>query len=327
MIITRTPLRISLGGGGTDLPSYYERAGHGFLIAAAITKYVYIAVNQNFDHEILLKYSSVERAASVDDVVHPLLRECLRSTGMQQGIEISSMADIPTGTGLGSSGSFTVGVLKALHMYRHHGMSNADLAAEACRIEIERLGEPVGKQDQYIAALGGIRSFTFHADGTVADTPVVLSTSTRDELEENLLLFYTGVRRSASEVLAEERAHTGVAAANLSDNLDQTRDIGYRTLEALQSSDLEKFGALLTEQWELKYARQRNATHDRVDELIRRGIEAGAAGGKLIGAGGGGFLMFYADHKAHLRRIMADEGLTELRFRVDNEGSAVTVTH
>ncbi|MGZ7006574.1 MAG: GHMP family kinase ATP-binding protein [Ilumatobacteraceae bacterium] len=325
MIITRTPLRISLGGGGTDLPSYYREAGHGFLIAAAITKYVYIAVNQNFGDHLLLKYSQIERVPKATDVVHPLLRECLLSTGTYNGVEISSMADIPTGTGLGSSGAFTVGVLKALRTYAHQSTSNLELAAEACAIEIERLGEPVGKQDQYISANGGITAFTFHDDERVEVERLELSPATRASVEDNLALFYTGVQRSASDVLAEEQSSASSDMSGLRDNLDRTRAIGYETRDALLADDLEQFGALLTDQWALKYARQRSATHDRVDSWIRAGIKAGAAGGKLVGAGGGGFLLFYAERKKELRAAMREFGLDEVRFRIDYEGSTAIV--
>lgn len=325
MIISRTPLRISLGGGGTDLPSYYSQAGHGFLIAAAITKYVYIAVNHNFDSDILLKYSQVERRAGINEVEHPLLRECLRATGITDSIEISSMADIPTGTGLGSSGSFTVGVLKALKMYQHQTDANESLASEACRIEIEVLNEPVGKQDQYIAACGGISAFTFHDNGSVDVRPLELSTSTRARMDENLLLFYTGVRRSASDVLAEEQSGSKVSKKAVAENLDNTRDIGYRTAEILESGDLDSFGRLLSDQWKLKLARQPNAVHEQVDEWITAGINAGALGGKLVGAGGGGFLLFYSDRKAELRVAMEQCGLVEVPFGIDYEGSTILV--
>ena len=325
MIITRTPLRISLGGGGTDLPSYYERAGHGYLIAAAITKYVYIAVNHNFDDDYLLKYSQVEKQSTVDAIEHPLLRECLRYCGTDPGIEISSMADIPTGTGLGSSGSFTVGVLKALKMYQHQAASSKSVAAEACHIEIDVLREPVGKQDQYIAACGGISGFTFHRDGTVVVEPLNLSPSVRARIDENLLLFYTGVRRSASEVLKQEQSGSTVSNKTISDNLDNTREIGYETARVLEAGDLERFGQMLTDQWKLKFERQPNTVHESVDEWITAGIAAGALGGKLVGAGGGGFLLFYADRKAELRDAMAKRGLLEVPFGIDYEGSTVIV--
>lgn len=202
MIITRTPLRISLGGGGTDLPAYYRSEGSGFLVAAAISKYVYIAVNQNFDDDILLKYSQVERVLAADDVAHPLLREALLMTGVGSGIEVSAMADIPAGTGLGSSGAFTVGVLHTLWAYRREEVSNDELARQACVIEIDRLKDPIGKQDQYISAVGGLQAFEFHADERVDVIPLRVSDLTHDRLEENLLLFFTGLRRSAAEVLA-----------------------------------------------------------------------------------------------------------------------------
>jgi D-glycero-alpha-D-manno-heptose-7-phosphate kinase len=327
MIITRTPLRITLGGGGTDLPSYYRKAGHGFLIAAAITKYVYIAVHRNFDEDLLLKYSAVERVPSADHASHPLLRACLTLVGIDAGVEISSMADIPTGTGLGSSGSFTVGVLKALRAYRHEHVTNVDLAAQACHVEIDVLGEPVGKQDQYIAAVGGITSLSFRDDEQVEVAALDLPSLTRNRLEDNLLLFFTGMRRSASEVLAEQQSEgLGPGGPALADNLDRVRDIGYETRDALESGEMTGFGHLLTDQWRLKYERSPGPVHDRVDGWIRQGIEAGAAGGKLVGAGGGGFLLFYAEEKADLRAAMAGIGLEEVRFGIDYEGVKTLVS-
>ena len=324
MIITRTPLRISLGGGGTDLPSYYRKNGHGFLIAAAITKYVYIAVNQNFDDDLLLKYSEVERAKSVDEVRHPLLRECLRATDISKRIEISSMADVPAGTGLGSSGSFAVGVLKALHLYSHRTPSAESLAAQACEIEINRLGEPIGKQDQYIAAVGGVSTFTFRDDESVEVERLAMTDITRSQLEDNLLLFYTGVKRSASAALASEGS-INLTPGKQVDNLSETRAIGYETRDILLNGDMTAFGQILTNQWNLKYQRQPSALHDEIDSWIQSGIAAGAQGGKLVGAGGGGFLLFYADRKTDLRRAMAEIGLPEISFGVDYEGSSVTI--
>ena len=324
MIITRTPLRISLGGGGTDLPSYYRKNGHGFLIAAAITKYVYIAVNQNFDDDLLLKYSEVERAKSVDEVRHPLLRECLRATEISKRIEISSMADVPAGTGLGSSGSFAVGVLKALHLYSHRTPSAESLAAQACEIEINRLGEPIGKQDQYIAAVGGVSTFTFRDDESVEVERLAMTDITRSQLEDNLLLFYTGVKRSASAALASEGS-INLTPGKQVDNLSETRAIGYETRDILLNGDMTAFGQILTNQWNLKYQRQPSALHDEIDSWIQSGIAAGAQGGKLVGAGGGGFLLFYADRKTDLRRVMAEIGLPEISFGVDYEGSSVTI--
>lgn len=325
MIITRTPLRISLGGGGTDLPSFYRNFGHGYLIAAAITKYIYISAHHNFDQDILLKYSQIERAQSIDEVSHPILRECLREAKCSHSIEISSMADIPTGTGLGSSGSFTVGVLNALDMYQHVSRSSHLLAETASDIEMNRLKEPVGKQDQYIAAYGGITAFTFYDDETVRVEPLPLDQDTRSQIEENLMLFYTGVRRSASEVLADEQSRAKVSNVRISDNLELTRSIGYETSKTLLQGDTKKFGQLLTQQWKLKYERQQNEVHDMVDCWIDDGIRAGALGGKLVGAGGGGFLLFYAEQKTELRRKMREHGLTEVSFGIDYEGSTVIV--
>jgi len=319
MIITRTPLRISLGGGGTDLPAYYRDAGDGFLVAAAISKFVYIAVNDNFGDDILLKYSSIERVPAPAEIQHPLLREALAVTGVDRGVEISSMADIPTGTGLGSSGAFTVGVLRALWAHRHETVPNVDLARQACEIEMDRLGEPVGKQDQYIAALGGLRALTFRADETVDAEPLDVSLATRQRLDDDLLLFYTGIKRGASEVLDDEQRR--IRAGDLRGNLDAVKQLGLETRAALEAGDHEGFGALLTRQWEHKHERQPGGVHDRIDRWIAAGIDAGAVGGKLVGAGGGGFLLFYAEAKASLRDVMAQHGLAEVRFSIDYAGS------
>ena len=325
MIITRTPMRISLGGGGTDLPSYYRKAGKGFLIAAAISKYIYIAVNRTFDDSILLKYSQLEHVERPERVKHPLLRECMVATDVTTSIEISSMADIPAGTGLGSSGAFTVGVLKALHAYRHEIVSNENIAARACEIEIGRLGEPSGKQDPYIAAIGGLTAFEFHADESVAVIPVPLAEPVRHRIEDNLVLFYTGIRRPASDVLAVEQSQ-GEASTKLDDNLDAVRAIGYETMDALTAGELGAFGDLLTRQWRLKLERSPTPTHRQMDEWITRGVAAGAVGGKLVGAGGGGFLLFYAEAKADLRDAMAELGLPEVRFALDYLGATTVIS-
>ena len=326
MIISRTPLRISLGGGGTDLPSYYRANGHGFLLAAAITRHVYIAVNHNFDPEYLLKYSSVERVRRATEIQHPLLRECITALDVAPPIEISSMADIPAGTGLGSSGAFTVGVLKALAHHKHRSMTNEQLAAQACTIEIDRLGENIGKQDQYIAALGGITAFTFNADESVSAERIELAPAVRQRLEEDLLLFYTGVRRSASTVLRTESDSTG-ALRRANNVLNETREIGYLTRDVLQQGEVEDFGRLLTRQWQLKYTRQKSELHDHIDDIIRTGIDHGALGGKLVGAGGGGFLLFFADRKVELRRAMTNLGLVEVPFGIDYSGSTIIVAN
>jgi D-glycero-alpha-D-manno-heptose-7-phosphate kinase len=323
MIITRTPLRISLGGGGTDLPSYYRTHG-GFLVAAAITKHIYVAVHHNFEPAVFLKYSSIERVGAAHQVRHPLIREALQYCGVDTGIEVSSMADIPAGTGLGSSGTFAVGLVKALLAYQHRFASNTQIAEIACHLEIERLGEPVGKQDQYIAALGGVTAVEFRPDDTVVARPLTLSDEARRLLQENLLLFYTGVRRSASDEL-RALSEGSVAGPDVTRNLDEVMQSGYRSVEALERADLATFAKLLSEQWELKHARSPSAVHQRVDDWIQQGLNAGALGGKLVGAGGGGFLLFYAERKPDLRATMAELGLPEVDFAIDYLGTSVIV--
>jgi D-glycero-alpha-D-manno-heptose-7-phosphate kinase len=325
MIITRTPLRISLGGGGTDLPSFYESNGGGFLVAAAISKYIYIAVHRNFDEDLILKYSAVERVGSPSEIRHPILREAFSLIGPSGGVELTSMADIPAGTGLGSSGSFTVGVLKALHSYQRRPVTNEQLAALACHVEIERLAEPTGKQDQYAAAIGGLTAFHFRPDGSVLAEPVAMDAEQRLVLEENLLLFYTGVRRSASEEIAAQIEPSEATKSAVTDNLKAVRELGLDSRAALEDGDLARFARLMTEQWELKLARAPSEMHRRIDGWLRRGIDAGASGGKLVGAGGGGFVLFYAEEKRALRLAMAELGLEEVRFSFDHEGSMTLV--
>jgi D-glycero-alpha-D-manno-heptose-7-phosphate kinase len=324
MIITRTPLRISLGGGGSDLPGYYREHG-GFLVAAAINKYIYVAVHENFEPSILLKYSQIEQVDRLDEIKHPLIREALRWSGLDRAIEISSMADIPAGTGLGSSGSFAVGLLRALHAYKREYVSPTDLAATACRLEIDLLGEPVGKQDQYMAAVGGLTALEFHADDSVTVTSLPGSSHAATDLDENLLLFYTGIRRSAADELRDTGERIEQGSGTVSRNLTAVKQIGRETYDALCAGDLDCFGALLTEQWKLKLARQPSSMHDWIDRLIERGVAAGAAGGKLVGAGGGGFLLFYTHDRARLRSAMADSGMAEVPFRFDFSGSTVIV--
>jgi len=325
MIITRTPLRISLGGGGTDLPSYYRDAGGGFLVAAAIDRHVYIAVNRNFDDDLMLKYSSIERVDDPALVNHPLLREALLVAGVPRAVEISSMADVPAGTGLGSSGSFTVGVLRALFSYRRHTISPRDLADLACEIEMGRLGAPVGKQDPYIAAIGGVTAFSFRPDGEVDVHPVAMTDDVRNRLEDNLLLFYTGVRRSAAAELSEQGAGTA-SAGDTRSNLDAVRELGRASMAVLEKGDLTGFARLMTEQWRRKMERSPSPVHRTVDDWICRGVDAGAEGGKLVGAGGGGFLLFYAEAKEELRSKMRELGLEEVRFGFHYDGTSTLVS-
>ncbi len=323
MIITRSPLRVSLGGGGTDLASYYSEHS-GFLVAAAIDKYVYLTHHKTFQKEIIVKYSKLERVNSVDEIEHPIFREALKLTGViDPHTELTSMADIPGGTGLGSSGSFTTALLKALHTYNKHPISPAALAEQACDIEINKLGEPIGKQDQYIAAIGGITAFTFHKDGRVEYRPVKLSEETHYNLEDNLLLFFTGYSRSASGILKDQNDRSKNNDSSMLDNLHFTKELGYKSLETLETGNLEEFARLMDVHWQRKKARSSGMSNAHINEWYDYAMQNGALGGKLIGAGGGGFLMFYASDKLKLRKAMREKGLQEVRFRFDFEGTKV----
>ena len=327
MIIARSPLRISLGGGGTDLPSYYERFG-GFLVAAAIDKYVYITLHETFVPEFIIKYSKLERVAKSDEIEHPIIRESFKLVGIDGGfLELTSMADIPAGTGLGSSGSFTTALLKALHAHRRNLVPSADIAAQACDIEINRLREPVGKQDQYISAFGGITCFRFHSDGRVEAWPTKLSEETRYNLEDNLLLFFTGYSRSASAILKDQHEKSRQDDHAMLENLHRTKEIGQASQGALESGDLREFARLMDEHWQRKRSRSSGMSNPRINEWYDLAKAHGALGGKLIGAGGGGFLMFYAEEgKAKLRHALRQAGLTEVRFRFDFEGTKLLIS-
>src|SRR5687767_1734671 len=325
MIITRSPLRISLGGGGTDLPSYY-REHSGFLIAAAIDKYVYINVHRRFVDGFLLKYSSLEEAATIDEIKHPIIREALKLVDVQaRNLEITSMADIPAGTGLGSSGSFTTALLKALHAHRKNIVHPRELAEQACHIEIDLLKEPIGKQDQYIAAYGGLTCFQFLPNGHVEAHPLKVDSETLYNLEDNLLLFFTGYSRAAGTILKEQDEKSRTSDKEMIDNLHFVKDLGYQSQEALETGDLKRFGELMNVHWERKKQRSGGMSNADIDKWYNLAMENGALGGKLIGAGGGGFLMFYAADKTRLRHAMRQTGLTEVRFRFDFEGTKVVI--
>ncbi|MBK9945375.1 MAG: galactokinase [Kouleothrix sp.] len=323
MIITRSPLRISLGGGGTDLPSYYRKHS-GFLIAAAIDKYVYITLHQTFVQELIVKYSKLERVGSVDEVQHPIVREALRLVGVDGPfLELTSMADIPAGTGLGSSGSFTTALLKALHTYRKNLMHPRELAEQACHIELDLLGEPIGKQDQYIAAYGGLTCFQFLPNDQVEAWPLKVDTETLYNLEDNLLLFFTGYSRSASSILKEQDDKSKHSDQKMVENLHFVKELGYQSKDALEAGDLRRFAELMNVHWEYKQQRSGAMSNPDINAWYSLAMEHGALGGKLIGAGGGGFLMFYAEDKTRLRHAMAQTKLREVRFRFDFEGTKV----
>jgi D-glycero-alpha-D-manno-heptose-7-phosphate kinase len=325
MIIVRSPLRISLGGGGTDLLSYY-RDHEGFLIAAAIDKYVYVSVIKPFRPGIYLKYSEIEHVDAADQVKHKIIREALKLFPAEaEQIEITTLADIPAGTGLGSSGSFTTALLRALHAQSRNLIHPRELAEQACHVEIDLLKEPIGKQDQYIAAFGGITCFTFRRDGTVDAQPLALDEDTRNALADNLLIFFTGYARSASDLLRDQDTRTKQNDSSMIDNLHYVKDIGLRSKAALERGDLIAFGKLMHEHWEHKRKRSSGMSNSEIDRWYNLGMDAGAIGGKLIGAGGGGFLMFYAEDKVRLRHAMREAGLTEVRFHMDFEGTKVLV--
>ena len=323
MIITRSPLRISLGGGGTDLPSYYREHG-GFVLSAAIDKYVYIALHQTFVEDLIIKYSRMERVKSLDEIQHPLIREALKLTGHKPvGLEIASMSDIPAGTGLGSSGSFLTALLEALHLNNKTIVPKHELAEQACYIEIERLGEPIGKQDQYIAAFGGITGFDFRCDDTVAVNPLKLSSETIANLEDNLMLFYTGYTRSASDILREQDAKSKDHDQTMIDNLHFVKELGMETRQAFEGGDLRRFAEIMQIHWKHKKKRSNNMSNSTIDECYELACRNGALGGKLIGAGGGGFLMFYTEDKTRLRHAMREAGVREVRMRFDFQGTTL----
>jgi D-glycero-alpha-D-manno-heptose-7-phosphate kinase len=326
MIIARSPLRVTLGGGGTDLPSYYKNHG-GFLIAAAIDRYVYLTLHETFVPDLIVKYSELERVPDATKLKHPIIREAFALLDMNgQSLELTSMADIPAGTGLGSSGSFTTALLKALHAHKKNLVHPAELAAQACEIEMDRLHEPIGKQDQYIAAFGGITCFKFLENGKVEAWPLKISDEMRDNLEDNLLLFFTGYSRSASAILKEQDVKSKSADAGMIENLHFVKDLGLQSQRALESGNLHEFARLMDVHWQRKKQRSGGMSNPKINEWYDLAIANGALGGKLIGAGGGGFLMFYADDKSKLRRTMRQIGLKEVRFRFDFEGTKLVIS-
>jgi D-glycero-alpha-D-manno-heptose-7-phosphate kinase len=323
MIITRSPMRISLGGGGTDLPSYYKEHS-GFVISAAINKYVYITIGEAFWPKIILKYSKLENVERVEQIQHPIIREAMKLTKVTGPyLEIVSLSDVPAGTGLGSSGSFTTALLRALHTLNRNFLSPQELAEQACHIEMDLLKEPIGKQDQYIAAFGGITCFQFLPDGRVIVEPLKIPAEAVANLEDNLLLFFTGVSRTASDILRDQDSRTKQNGNEMLANLHFTKRLGMESRDALLAGDLRKFAELMHVHWEWKKKRSPGMSNDHIDELYALGRANGALGGKLIGAGGGGFLMFYTEDKTRLRHAMRQAGLREVRMQFDFTGTTV----
>jgi D-glycero-alpha-D-manno-heptose-7-phosphate kinase len=323
MIITRTPLRISIGGGGTDLPSYYRQFG-GFVISAAIDKYVYITINRTFFPGYLLKYSEIETAPSAEEIRHPLIREAVSLHRMPGNLEIVSIADVPAGTGLGSSGSFLVGLVHALRAHRRDLVDADALAEEAFDIEGRRLGEPVGKQDHYVAAHGGLLCQDYRLDDSVGVRPLQISEAGVRELRESLMLFFLGHTRKAAELLQEQKRRSEGGDRRMLESLHFTKQLAFEIKEALEAGEIARFGELMHEHWQKKRARSAAMSDDRIDALyeLARGA-GGATGGKLVGAGGSGFLLLHTADRSRLRRVMAEAGLGEMDFSFDFDGSVV----
>ncbi|HWI21780.1 MAG TPA: galactokinase [Baekduia sp.] len=321
VIFTRAPLRISLGGGGTDLPSYYEGHG-GYLLSGAIDKYVYLLTHTVFQKRYRLKYSETEEVDDPKDIKHPILRETLLRHWKGSPLEIAAVADVPAGTGMGSSGAFTVGLIKSLALAKRMSITPGDLAEAACEIEIDLLKEPVGKQDQYVSAHGGICAYTFNQDGSVDVEPLELEHTTLSSLRNNLLLFYTGEARSASAILSDQVKRTSDDDAAMIENLDRTKAMGHQSRELLEAGDLEGYAELMHEHWENKRKRSPGMTGERIDMLYTLARRSGCIGGKLVGAGGGGFLLVYAQRPEDTRQAMAAAGTSELVFDFEFEGCA-----
>lgn len=325
MITTRAPLRIPLGGGGTDLASYYSDHG-GFVLSAAIDKYVYIQLNTlKVEDFMRVKYSQTERVHHPADIEHPLLREGLIHLKIGGGLEISSMADVPGRTGMGSSGAFTVALLAALHGHTRHQITTQELAEEAYYVESQRAGQPAGKHDHYIAAFGGITCLNIERGGQVTVSQLQLSTHTEEELRNSMVLFFTGIERESFDILAEQQTETKKGSPQVVESLHEVKRIGLQIKDSLETGDLHRFGHLLDEHWHAKKKRSSMMTNLVIDRWYEAGREAGALGGKILGAGGGGFMMFYcpAENREVLRQTMADHGLREMSFQFDLEGVKV----
>lgn len=323
MFITRTPLRISIGGGGTDLPSYYRENG-GFVISAAINKYAYVSVNRCFTPGYVLKYSEMETVQTRAEIRHRLIREALDVYDIPSPIEIVSIADVPAGTGLGSSGTFLVGLIHALHSYKRNPVCAETLAREAIEIEMNRLGEPVGKQDQYIAAYGGILCQEYCQDGSARVYSLKMSESSIQDFRDSLMLFYVGTTRNASSILLDQKEKSEHHDRTMLQGLHFIKQLGLEIQSLLEQGDISCFGPLMHEHWLHKRQRSKAMSNDRIDELyeLARG-KGGASGGKLVGAGGSGFLLFQTNQRARLRRVMCAAGVAEMDFTFDFDGSIV----
>ncbi|MCX5829808.1 MAG: galactokinase [Deltaproteobacteria bacterium] len=324
MIITRTPFRFTLGGGGTDLTSYYSKYG-GFIFAAAINKYMYINLNRPIvDDMVRVKYSISETVEHREDLQHDIAKEALRMMGVEKAVEIISMADVPAGTGLGSSSCYAVGLLRALQSMKRQYLSLQDLAEMACDLEINRLGKPIGKQDQYMAAFGGLTVLEIGKDGTVKVRAANVTDNALDELSCNILMFYTGSSRSADTILSEQSRGAKEEKKSVVESMHYIKELGYKILEAVESGNITDVGLLFDQHWQYKKRISTKMSNKRFDEIYDLAKENGALGGKISGAGGGGFFLFYVEkHQARFREKMKELGLREMRYRFDFEGSKV----
>jgi len=320
MIFSRAPLRISLGGGGTDLPSYYREHG-GFVVSGAIDKYVYMLTHTVFQRRYRMKYSEMEEVDEIAKIRHPILRETLLRHWRGNPLEIASVADVPAGTGMGSSGAYTVCLLKGLAHARRTPLTPGDLAEAACEIEIDVLGEPVGKQDPYVSAHGGICAYSFNEDGTVIVEGLELEPDTLRRLRDHMLLFYTGEARSASKLLADQDKRSKAGESEMIDNLHRTKELGMRSRELLLSGDLDAYAELMHEHWEHKRRRSPGMTDEHIDRMYTLARRSGCLGGKLVGAGGGGFVLVYATRPEDTRQAMAAAGADELAFDFEFGGA------
>jgi len=325
LIISKTPLRLTLGGGGTDLPSYFSRYG-GFVVTSALDKYLYLVIKRRFEEEVRLSYSVTEIVKSIDDIKHPVVREALRLLGLKSHLEIVSMGDVPAETGLGSSGSFTVSLLHALHAFKDENPSRHKLAEESCFLQMEILKEPSGVQDPYIAAFGGFICLDIARDGKVNVSTLKLAEDTIHELENNLLFFYTGIKRSSFMVLQDQRNSIESDRSKALNAMHRIKEVGFKVRQALENGDLSEFGRLQHEHWLAKKDTSSKISNGPIDRYYEKALKNGALGGKLMGAGGGGFLMFYCENdKDRLRKIMTKEGLREVRFGFEREGSKIVI--
>ncbi|MEM3627359.1 MAG: galactokinase [Candidatus Bathyarchaeia archaeon] len=325
MIISKTPLRLTLGGGGTDLPPYCSKYG-GFVVTSALSKYIYLVVKRRFENEVRVSYSITEIVKSIRDIKHPVVREALKLLGLRCHLEIVSIADVPSETGLGSSGSFTVGLLHALHAFKDENPTRLQLAAEAAHLQMEILREPCGVQDPYIAAFGGFICLEITRNGKVNVSNLKIADDTIRELENNLLFFYTGIKRSASAVLQEQANRIENNSSEALEAMHSIKKIGFEVKHALEQGNLTEFGKLQHEHWMAKKSTSPQISNDPIDRWYTSALKNGAIGGKIMGAGGGGFLMLYCENdKDRVRKAMAREGLREVRFQFEREGSKIVI--